>query len=64
MLTLGFSKPWPEAMYLLTGQKAMNASSLLRYFDPLYQWLKEANEATDGKCLGWESIIKIIILYK
>jgi hypothetical protein len=30
----------------------MDATSLLAYFDPLMQWLKEAN-ADD--CLGWES---------
>lgn len=51
MLEPGFSKPWPDALEALTGSRVMDATSLLAYFDPLMQWLTEAN-ADD--CLGWE----------
>lgn len=47
----GFSKPWPDALEALTGSRVMDATSLLAYFDPLMEWLIEAN-ADD--CLGWE----------
>jgi peptidyl-dipeptidase A len=50
MLALGSSKPWPEALFALTGQKEMDATALLDYFKPLTEWLKEQNKAQ--KC-GW-----------
>ncbi|RVE49365.1 hypothetical protein evm_005980 [Chilo suppressalis] len=53
MLQLGSSKPWPEAMEMLTGQRNMDASGVLEYFQPLYDWLKAENERT-GEFIGWE----------
>ncbi|XP_033103605.1 angiotensin-converting enzyme-like [Anneissia japonica] len=35
MLALGRSKPWPEAMEAITGQREMSAEPLLRYFESL-----------------------------
>lgn len=51
-LKLGFSKPWPEAMELITGQPNMSADALLSYFEPLTTWLVEENEK-NGEVLGW-----------
>jgi len=35
MLSLGESKPWPEALETLTGQRELDASALADYFAPL-----------------------------
>jgi peptidyl-dipeptidase A len=50
MLALGASKPWPEALYALTGERQIEASALLDYFAPLRTWLKEKNR---GEKCGW-----------
>ena len=50
MLALGASKPWPEALQVLTGGKEMDATALLDYFKPLQGWLKEQNK---GQKCGW-----------
>ncbi|XP_077483440.1 angiotensin-converting enzyme-like [Amblyomma americanum] len=54
VLALGKSKPWPEVLGILTKgkMKALDASALLEYFDPLYKWLQKQNE---GKHVGWNS---------
>ncbi|XP_052750785.1 angiotensin-converting enzyme-like isoform X2 [Galleria mellonella] len=54
MLQMGSSKPWPDAMEALTGQRNMDASGLLEYFEPLHEWLKRENERT-GEYIGWEA---------
>ena len=43
MLEMGQSRPWPEALIALTGEKTMDASALLEYFAPLQQWLEQQN---------------------
>ncbi|MFL6463302.1 MAG: M2 family metallopeptidase [Bryobacteraceae bacterium] len=50
MLELGQSKPWPEAMRVMTGQDKADASPMMEYFQPLLAWLKEQNR--DQK-MGW-----------
>jgi peptidyl-dipeptidase A len=50
MLALGRSKPWQDALETLTGQRRMDASALLEYFQPLMQWLDEQNR---GRECGW-----------
>ena len=50
MLALGQSKPWPDAMEALTGQRQMDASAIIDYFAPLNTYLKEQNA---GKQCGW-----------
>uniref|UniRef100_A0A2H1V7I0 Angiotensin-converting enzyme n=2 Tax=Spodoptera frugiperda TaxID=7108 RepID=A0A2H1V7I0_SPOFR len=53
MLKMGSSKPWPDAMEVLTGQRSMKADGLLEYFRPLYEWLQAENQRT-GEYIGWE----------
>jgi peptidyl-dipeptidase A len=50
MLALGASKPWPEALYAMTGERQMDATAILDYFQPLQTWLKEKNK---GQACGW-----------
>ena len=52
MLEMGQSKPWPDALYALTGERQMDAGAMLEYFAPLKQWLDEQNK---GKQVGWKS---------
>jgi peptidyl-dipeptidase A len=50
MLEMGASKPWPDALETLTGQRQMDATAMLDYFAPLQAWLKEQNK---GQQCGW-----------
>jgi peptidyl-dipeptidase A len=52
MLSLGQSKPWPEALEALTGENQMDATALGDYFAPLKVWLDEQNKAK-GYPVGW-----------
>jgi peptidyl-dipeptidase A len=50
MLAMGMSKPWPDELEKLTGQRQMDATAMLDYFAPLKAWLDEQNK---GKPVGW-----------
>ncbi len=50
MLTIGQSRPWPDALEELTGQRQMDATAMRDYFAPLQKWLDEQNR---GKTIGW-----------
>ena len=50
MLALGASQPWQDTLYELTGQREMDASAILEYFQPLQQWLEKQNA---GQTCGW-----------
>jgi peptidyl-dipeptidase A len=50
MLALGQSKPWPEALKVMTGESKIDASAMIEYFRPLLAWLKQQNR---GETLGW-----------
>ena len=50
MLEMGQSKPWPDALEVLTGGRQVDASAILEYFAPLQKWLDEQNR---GKPVGW-----------
>uniref|UniRef100_A0A8C4NZK9 Angiotensin-converting enzyme n=1 Tax=Dicentrarchus labrax TaxID=13489 RepID=A0A8C4NZK9_DICLA len=52
VMKLGFSKPWPEAMTMITGQPKMSAQPLMQYFQPLIQWL-EAENNKNKDIRGW-----------
>ncbi|ERE69255.1 angiotensin-converting enzyme-like isoform 1 [Cricetulus griseus] len=51
-MKMGYSKPWPEAMRLITGQSNMSASAMMSYFKPLTEWLTTENRR-HGETLGW-----------
>ncbi|XP_055597642.1 angiotensin-converting enzyme-like [Uranotaenia lowii] len=59
MLSMGSSKPWPDAMEVLTGQRKMSTDALLEYFNPLYEWLLKENKRL-GAFIGWEKSKKCI----
>lgn len=50
MLAMGASRPWPEALEALTGQRQMDATAIVDYFQPLLAWLETQNK---GKTCGW-----------
>ncbi len=50
MLELGASRPWPDALEALTGERRMDATAILDYFAPLKRWLDEQNR---GRTCGW-----------
>ena len=49
-LAMGQSRPWPDVMEALTGQRAMDATAMAEYFAPLKRWLDEQNR---GVPVGW-----------
>ncbi len=53
-LKMGSSRPWPEAMQVITGQDKMDASAIREYFKPLEDWLKIQNEKM-GETPGWKT---------
>ncbi len=50
MLAMGLSRPWPEALEALSGERQMDATAILDYFAPLKTWLDEQNK---GRTCGW-----------
>ena len=52
MLEMGASKPWPEALEVVTGTNEMDAGAVLDYFAPLKVWLDEQNKVKNNQC-GW-----------
>ncbi len=50
MMEMGRSKPWPDELEALTGQRDMDATAMLDYFAPLKDWLDEQNQ---GRQCGW-----------
>ena len=44
MLEMGESRPWPEALEALTGEKQIDATAILDYFAPLKKWLDRAEQ--------------------
>lgn len=52
VMKLGFSRPWPEAMAMITGRPEMTAQPLVEYFKPLMEWLEKQN-ADNHEVLGW-----------
>jgi len=52
MLSLGESKPWPDALETMTGQRQLDASALADYFAPLKTWLDAQNKKNNYP-VGW-----------
>ncbi|MEA2571032.1 MAG: peptidyl-dipeptidase [Acidobacteriota bacterium] len=49
-LAMGQSRPWPDALEALTGQRRMDATAIVDYFAPLKSWLDQQNK---GQTCGW-----------
>ena len=50
MMAMGLSRPWPDALEAVTGERTMDAGALLDYFAPLQRWLEKQNA---GQRCGW-----------
>jgi peptidyl-dipeptidase A len=50
MMAMGQSRPWPDALEALTGQREMDATAIIDYFAPLKTWLDQQNT---GRECGW-----------
>jgi peptidyl-dipeptidase A len=50
MLEMGQSRPWPDALEALTGERQMDATAIIEYFAPLKTWLDEQNK---GRKVGY-----------
>jgi peptidyl-dipeptidase A len=50
MLSLGASRPWPEAMEVVGAGRKADAGPMLEYFQPLARWLADQNR---GRKCGW-----------
>jgi len=55
MLRLGASRPWKEAMKIMTGEPDMSTNALREYFLPLEKWLKKENQRQNIK-VGWGTL--------
>jgi peptidyl-dipeptidase A len=49
-LAMGASRPWPDVLEALTGERQMDASAMAEYYAPLKAWLDEQNK---GVTIGW-----------
>ncbi|MCC6164529.1 MAG: M2 family metallopeptidase [Acidobacteria bacterium] len=49
MLEMGASKPWPDALEALTGERQMDATAILDYFAPLSDWLSKESLFRDQR---------------
>jgi peptidyl-dipeptidase A len=49
-LDMGASRPWPDALEALTGQRQLDATAMADYYAPLKAWLDEQNK---GAKIGW-----------
>ncbi|XP_068685957.1 angiotensin-converting enzyme-like [Montipora foliosa] len=52
MLAAGRSRPWPQTLYHLTGERAMTAGAMMEYFAPLQDWLIKYR-IKEGYTVGW-----------
>jgi peptidyl-dipeptidase A len=50
MLSLGISRPWPEALEIGAGTRQMDATAVVDYYAPLKKWLDDQNK---GRKCGW-----------
>lgn len=50
MLSMGQSKPWPDALQVFTGSREISGQALVDYFAPLKAWLDKQNK---GHPSGW-----------
>lgn len=53
MLSMGKSRPWPDALEAISGQREMDATAILEYFAPLKKWL---DDQIQGEKSGWQGM--------
>lgn len=60
LLKLGSSKPWPDAIRILTRGRTsrMDPGAILEYFEPLIEWLKKQNVEEKA---GWSKLLRFPI---
>ena len=61
-LSLGSSVEWTRALQLMTGETHLKSDSLVEYFEPLYEFLKEENAKWERKVDEEEEDNKIPII--
>jgi peptidyl-dipeptidase A len=49
MMAMGLSRPWPDALEAVTGQRQLDATAILDYFAPLKKWLDQQNGTTSSR---------------
>lgn len=54
MMSNGKSTNWHEQLETMTGSREINSASILRYFKPLHDWLKDYNDK-NNLLRGWET---------
>ncbi|XP_067620158.1 angiotensin-converting enzyme [Eurosta solidaginis] len=59
MLSLGASKPWPDALEAFNGERTMSGSAIAEYFEPLRVWL-EAENKKNNVPIGWTKSDKCV----
>lgn len=52
MLSLGASKPWPDALQEFNGERTMTGKAIAEYFAPLQLWLEAENKKNNVR-IGW-----------
>ena len=60
MLAMGKSKPWPEALAVLTGTKQMDVGPLKEYFEPLRVWMEKQRKQYNY-AIGWDNASSTLI---
>ncbi len=50
MMAMGATRPWPDALEKLSGERQMDATAIQEYYAPLQAWLQERNK---GCRCGW-----------
>lgn len=51
-LSLGLSRQWRDALEAMTGERDLDASALLDYFKPLYDYLVSQNQIKEKELKG------------
>nr|XP_016945659.1 angiotensin-converting enzyme [Drosophila suzukii] len=59
MLSMGASKPWPDALEAFNGERIMSGKPIAEYFEPLRVWL-EAENIKNNVHIGWTSSDKCV----
>jgi len=50
MLEKGASQPWQKTLFEMTGERQIDATAMIEYFEPLLKWLEAQNKGTK---IGW-----------